>query len=135
MKFLDDVGNMLVFDIETTDDISGGGEKLPVKLGDGNFGCVLAARGGNQLLALKIIYQHQATTGNGSDGELDYKLSRTLAELRVREVIFDKLDKSHDKDIRSLTKIYDEHLVLPLAYTHQWTTRSSDQFKSYNINP
>ena len=129
MKFSDDRGNTLVFDLETTDGILGGSERMPVKLGDGNFGCVLAARGRNELLALKIIYEHQATTGDGPDGGIDYKKLRTLAELRVRETLFERLNSSPDEEVRRLTTVYDQHLVLPLAYSTKLD--QDEEFEEY----
>ena len=129
MKFSDVMGNTRVFDLETTEDISGDNERMPVKLGDGNFGCVLAARGGNELLALKIIYEHQATTGNGSDGDIDYKKLRTLSELRVKETLFERLNSSPDEEVRKLTTVYDEHLALPLAYSMKLD--QDEEFEEY----
>ena len=118
MKFSDDKGNMLTFDIETTPDSQEGGEGIPVKLGDGNFGCVFAAKGGNRFLAMKVIYEHQAGgDAQSADGGIDYKQMRVLAELRITGKIFDILDKSPDERIRKLATTYYQHLALPIAYS------------------
>ena len=115
MKFSDSAGNTIVFELETTERDSNK-ETILRKLGDGNFGCVFAASGGQHELALKVIYEHQASS-HASDGGIDYKEMRTVNELRVKEIIFDRLRQSHDKEIRKLVPIYDKHLVLPLAYS------------------
>ena len=124
MAFTDATGNKLVFGLETAGE-GPGNERTLRKLGDGNFGCVFAAEGGHGQLALKVIYAHQATSrganeggaGEGSNGGIDYKMLRTVNELRVKEIIYDRLQRSHDEETRRLIPIYDRHLVLPLAYT------------------
>ena len=124
MEFSDSTGSKLVFELETTEKGSDN-ERMLRKLGDGNFGCVFAAKGGYGQLALKVIYEHQATSKGATEGtasedpsgEIDYKMLRTVNELRVKEIIYDRLQNSDDEEIRRLISIYNRHLVLPLAYT------------------
>ena len=116
MTFSDSTGNTLVFELGTAE-TGPGDETILKKLGDGNFGCVFAADGGHNKLALKVIYDHQASNNRSAEDGIDYKKLRTINELRVKEIIYDRLQNSHDKEIGKLITTYDKHLVLPLAYT------------------
>lgn len=117
MKFSDDMGNAIVFELETTQSELTDGEQMLVKLGDGSFGCVFAVKGDNRLLALKVIYEYEAGINSNEQGSIDYKQMRVDAELRVRQTIFNKLAMSNDEDIRKLSNSYYDHLALPLAYS------------------
>ena len=119
IKFTDESGNAIVFELETTTGKTGDAEELPVKLGDGNFGCVFAAKGTNQELALKVIYEHESRIDNASPEMIDYKELRVKEELNVKQTIYNALTNSKEVNVRNLTKIYEKHLVLPLACTTQ----------------
>lgn len=130
MKFSDDSGNTLTFQIETTPGSQEGGEGVPIKLGDGNFGCVFAAKGGNRFLAVKVIYEHQAGGDAQSAGdEIDYKQMRVQEELRITGTIFNGLNDSPDENIRNLAITYLQHLALPLAYST--SLDEDEEFKEY----
>ena len=130
MKFEDDSGGMLTFHIETTPDSQEGGEGVPIKLGDGNFGCVFAAKGGHRLLAVKVIYEHQAGgDAQSASDELDYKKMRVQEELRITGTIFNGLNESSDEKIRKLAMTYHQHLALPLAYSTNLD--EDEEFKKY----
>jgi len=101
---------------------------MPVKLGDGNFGAVFSATGGNENLAVKVIYKHQVPDLPPSDGTtpvnqqivdaVNYKRSRVEDELKVRERIFDRLsnpDTPHP-EYAALVGSFGQHLVLPIVY-------------------
>ena len=130
MKFSDDSGGVLTFHIETTHGSQEGGGEVPVKLGDGNFGCVFAAKGGNRLLAVKVIYEHQAKGDAQSAGdEIDYKQMRVQEELRITGTIFKGLNESTDEKVRKLATTYHQHLALPLAYSTDLD--EDEEFKKY----
>ena len=130
MKFSDDSGNMLTFHLETSPDPQEGGEGIPIKLGDGNFGCVFAAKGRHRLLAMKVIYEHQAGGDVRPAGdEIDYKEMRVLEEIRITGTIFDRLNESRDEGIRKLAATYHQHLALPLAYSTNLD--EDEEFKTY----
>ena len=106
---------------------------LPKKLGDGNFGIVLAARSldGTKKYALKIIYDH-VVPNRKEDRTLTYTsdLARVKAELsigvdlpaRLQAFLADH-DSDHrlDDDFRSVAESPEDHIVLPIAFSEQFT--------------
>lgn len=105
-----------------------GDANMPIKLGDGNFGAVFSATGGNQNLAVKVIYKHQVPDLPPSDGTtpvnqqivdaVNYKRSRVEDELKVRERIFDRLSnpETPHPEYAALVGNFGQHLVLPIVY-------------------
>lgn len=132
MKFTNEDGSTIVFELETQPQELPDGNKvpMPIKLGDGNFGCVFAARGADGApLALKVIYEHEAKMQDGSTADVDYKELRVREELTVRRTIYDRLNSSlHERD-RSLVAICDRHLALPLG--HSTTLDVEPEFKKF----
>ena len=132
MKFSNDDGSTIMFELETQEQKMPDGKTvpMPIKLGDGNFGCVFAARGADGApLALKVIYEHEAKMQAGSDADVDYKELRVREELTVRRAIYDRLNASGYREDQSLVAICDRHLALPLA--HSTTLDTQEGFKEF----
>lgn len=124
------------FEIELTDTAEPDGTdgRVPVKIGDGNFGIVLAAQSALDAhdYALKIIYDH-VIPARKQDRSPTYAtdLDRVDAELRIgvdlskklREFVSDhKDDPRLDADFRSIAQRPSAHIVLPLAYSDRFNT-------------
>ena len=124
-------GDVRRFNIELTDvgDSECADAKVPVKIGDGNFGIVLAAQSAEDAhdYALKIIYDHVIPARKQDRSPTyDSDLVRVEAELRIgvdlpeklRQFVKDhKSDARLDADFRSVAQRPPAHIVLPLAYS------------------
>lgn len=122
----DGAGTAVTLELKPSDAFAGA--EMPVKLGDGNFGAVFSATGGNRNLAVKVIYKHQVPDLPPSDGKtpvnqqiidaVNYKRSRVEDELKVRERIFFRLSNpvNPHPEYAALVVNFDQHLVLPIVY-------------------
>lgn len=130
----DGKGDTFQFELEMEDEPGTGEERLrrPRKLGDGNFGIVLAAKSpsGGAHYALKVIYDHVVPSGEERQGPTyESDLARVKEELsigiRLPQNLNDLLSSQAgngklDGDFESVARRPGDHIVLPLAYSHHF---------------
>jgi len=110
-------GGIVAFELKYEDGASG---DIPLKLGDGNFGMVFAGENLQNNLALKIIYKHQVDSEeNRGTSLVDHRTTRVMDELQVSSNIAKALREKAKSDpvFEGLLGSYQDHLVLPMAYT------------------
>jgi len=118
MKFeTSEDGGVVAFELDYE---SGNSDDIPLKLGDGNFGMVFAGFNVLNNLAVKIIYKHQVDSDETRGSSLvKHRTTRVMDELQVSSKIATAIRKKAKTDPRmeGLLGSYQDHLVLPLAYT------------------